>query len=56
MSKANKKVPMDVINILKSIMDYKVKPLRAAVDAGKQAALEEPRDTRTNCIVATFYR
>ena len=33
---------MDVINILKSIMDYKVKPLRAAVDAGKQAALKEP--------------
>lgn len=32
---------MDVINILKSIMDYKVKPLRAAVDAGKQAALKE---------------
>lgn len=42
MSKTNKKVSMDVINILKSIMDYKVKPLRAAVDAGKQAALEEP--------------
>lgn len=33
---------MDVINILKSIMDYKVKPLRAAVDAGKHAALKEP--------------
>lgn len=42
MSKTNKKVSMDVINILKSIMDYKVKPLRAAVDAGKQAALKEP--------------
>ena len=42
MSKTNKKVSMDVINILKSIMDYKVKPLRAAVDAGKHAALKEP--------------
>ncbi|MBQ2859447.1 MAG: hypothetical protein IJE82_03730 [Alphaproteobacteria bacterium] len=42
MSKTNKKVSMDVINILKSVMDYKVKPLRAAVDAGKRAAQEEP--------------
>ena len=42
MSKTNKKVSMDVVDILKSIMDYKVKPLRAAVDAGKQAAQEEP--------------
>ena len=33
---------MDVIHILKSVMDYKVKPLRAAVDAGKHAALKEP--------------
>ena len=33
---------MDIINILKSIMDAKVKPLRAAVDAGKQATLVEP--------------
>ncbi len=42
MPKTNKKVSMDVINILKSVMDYKVKPLRAAVNAGKYAALEEP--------------
>ena len=42
MSKTNKKASMDVINILKSVMDYKVKPLRAAVDAGKRAAQEEP--------------
>ena len=42
MPKTNKKVSMDVINILKSVMDYKVKPLRAAVDAGKRAAQEEP--------------
>lgn len=41
MPKANKKVSMDVINILKSVMDYKVKPLRAAVDAGKRAKDEE---------------
>lgn len=42
MPKTNKKVSMDVINILKSVMDYKVKPLRAAVDAGKRATQEEP--------------
>lgn len=42
MPKANKKVSMDVINILKSVMDYKVKPLRATVDAGQRAAQEEP--------------
>ena len=42
MPKANKKVSMDVINILKSVMDYKVVPLRATVDAGKRAAQEEP--------------
>ena len=33
---------MNVIHILKSVMDYKVKPLRDAVDAGKRAAQEEP--------------
>ena len=41
MPKTKKKVSMDVIHILKSVMDYKVKPLRAAVDAGKYAAQEE---------------
>lgn len=42
MPKTKKKVSIDVIHILKSVMDYKVKPLRAAVDAGKYAAQEEP--------------
>lgn len=42
MPKTKKKVSMNVIHILKSVMDYKVKPLRDAVDAGKRAAQEEP--------------
>ena len=42
MPKTKKKVSMNVIHILKSVMDYKVKPLHAAVDAGKRAAQEEP--------------
>jgi hypothetical protein len=42
MPKTNKKVSMAVIDILKSIIVAKEKTLRAAVDAGKQAALEEP--------------
>ena len=42
MPKTNKKVSMNVVHILKSIMDYKVTPLRAAVDAGKHASQEEP--------------
>ena len=42
MPNKKKKVSMNVIHILKSVMDYKVKPLRDAVDAGKRAAQEEP--------------
>ena len=42
MPKTKKKVSMNVIHILKSVMDYKVRPLRNAVTAGKYAAMEEP--------------
>ena len=42
MPKTNKKVSMNVIHILKSVMDYKVRPLRNAVAVGKNAAMEEP--------------
>lgn len=42
MPKTKKKVSMNVIHILKSVMDYKVKPLRTAMDVGKRAAQEEP--------------
>ena len=42
MPKTKKKVSMNVIHILKSVMDYKVQPLRNAVTAGKYAAMEEP--------------
>ena len=41
MPKTNKKASMDVINILKSVMDSKVKPLLDTVDTGKRAVQEE---------------
>ena len=42
MPKTKKKVSMNVMHILKSVMDYKVKPLRETIEAGKRAAQEEP--------------
>lgn len=42
MPKTNKKVSMNVMHILQSVMDYKVKPLRATIEAGRRAAQEEP--------------
>ncbi|MBQ5700291.1 MAG: hypothetical protein IIV74_03295 [Alphaproteobacteria bacterium] len=43
MAKTNKKVSMGVMNLLKSVVDYKVKTLRIVADAGKRAADEETR-------------
>lgn len=42
MPKTKKKVSMNVMHILKSVMDYKVKPLHATIEAGRRAAQEEP--------------
>ncbi len=42
MTQTKKKVSMNVMHILKSVMDYRVKPLRDAADAGHRAAMEEP--------------
>ena len=43
MAKTSKKVSMGVMNLLKSVMDYKVKPLRVLADAGVRAANEESK-------------
>ena len=41
MQRTNKKVSMNVIHVLKSIVDYKVGKLRTDVDAGERAKQEE---------------
>lgn len=41
MTQTKKKVSINVMHILKSIMDYRVKPLRDAADAGRRATMEE---------------
>ena len=41
MAKTNKKASMGVMNLLKSVMDYKVGALKNTIDAGRRAALEE---------------
>lgn len=54
MTNTNKKASINIFHVLKSVMDYKVRPLHTTADAGKRAMHEEALIYETLSALRTF--